>query len=286
MKKKSLKFLLIVLIFNTSYSQDNRTALIDPDIFKTIISIEQQINGKQNPIGTGFVIETERHHFVLVTAKHVVLSDNDKILDNIIFRINTTDNLSKNIDSDSLVQNVNSKKYIDNKGWFLSESSDIACRFFWFPNDIKMKCFPLSFFLDKSSVDVGANILILGFPMGLRDSENYFPIARKGMISRNDSTQFIADAFIFPGNSGGPAIYVPTRLECMQVGTKLIAIEKLIGVVVSYKPYVDIAYSSKTKRPRIAFEENSGLCTIIPIENVLTLLNRQDFIAIENKILD
>jgi hypothetical protein len=44
----------------------------------------------------------------------------------------------------------------------------------------------------------------------------------------------------------------------------------------SYIPYEDIAYSLQTKRPRIVFEENSGLTKVLPADNILKLLHRKD----------
>jgi hypothetical protein len=38
--------------------------------------------------------------------------------------------------------------------------------------------------------------------------------------------------------------------------------------VSSYIPYVDVAVSQQTKRPRITFEENSGLTQIFPVEAI------------------
>ena len=138
-------------------------------------------------------------------------------------------------------------------------------------------------FLDKSNVNVGANIVILGFPMGIRDEKHYQPIARRGIISRNDSTQFIGDVLIFPGNSGGPVFYVPVLKLGKLLSSELINSEKLIGV--ESITYIDYAISSQTKWVRVVFEDNSGLCTIIPINEVSKILNRQDFIDVENKLI-
>jgi hypothetical protein len=38
--------------------------------------------------------------------------------------------------------------------------------------------------------------------------------------------------------------------------------------VQGYKPYEDIAVSQQTKLPRIIFQENSGLGTVVPIDFV------------------
>ncbi len=38
----------------------------------------------------------------------------------------------------------------------------------------------------------------------------------------------------------------------------------LLGIVSSYVPYRDVAYSEQTKKPRMIFEENSGLASVVP----------------------
>jgi len=42
----------------------------------------------------------------------------------------------------------------------------------------------------------------------------------------------------------------------------------LIGVVKGFITYKDVAISEQTKRPRIVFEENTGLTVVIPIHFV------------------
>jgi hypothetical protein len=52
--------------------------------------------------------------------------------------------------------------------------------------------------------------------------------------------------------------------------------QMLIGVISSYIPYSDTAISLQTKRPRITFEENSGLCIVIPSNEITKLINSED----------
>ena len=37
---------------------------------------------------------------------------------------------------------------------------------------------------------------------------------------------------------------------------------KLVGIIGSYLPYLDVAISEQTKRPRVVFEENTGLSKV------------------------
>ena len=51
-------------------------------------------------------------------------------------------------------------------------------------------------------------------------------------------------------------------------GTKSQTNAYLIGVVIDYRPYIDTAVSQQTRRPRISFEENSGLADVRPVDVV------------------
>ena len=118
----------------------------------------------------------------------------------------------------------------------------------------------------------GDFVYTLGFPMGLIGVERNYVIVRSGNIARiqdtidNRSNEFLIDAFTFPGNSGGP---ITTKPEVIAIHeTKAVGSSYLIGVVQAYVPYEDIAISAQTHRPRVIFEENSGLTAVIPIDFV------------------
>ena len=91
------------------------------------------------------------------------------------------------------------------------------------------------------------------------------PIVRRGMVGRADSTLVLADLFVFPGNSGSPVLYVPPfKTDSLSFGMAIVWQEMLIGMVSSFIPYKDVAVSMQTKRPRVVFEENSGLANLVP----------------------
>ena len=113
----------------------------------------------------------------------------------------------------------------------------------------------------------------LGFPMGMAGIERNFVVAKQGIIARLESTQdpkltkeYLVDALIFPGNSGGPVV---TRFEVAAIsGTKAVSRSCLLGVVYQFIPYIDVAVSNQTNRARITFEENSGLASVIPADYI------------------
>lgn len=118
----------------------------------------------------------------------------------------------------------------------------------------------------------GDGVYVLGFPMGLAGSQRNYVIVRQGVIARisemidSASTTFMIDAFVFPGNSGGPVVLRPEFVSIE--GTKAYGKAALIGLVTQSRNYVDTAVSLQTNRPRITFEENAGLAEVLPIDYV------------------
>lgn len=124
----------------------------------------------------------------------------------------------------------------------------------------------------------GDGVYVLGFPLGLVEpGKQNFVIVRSGVIARIQDAlaekrdSFLIDSFAFPGNSGGPVI---TRPELFSItGTKSQNRSYVIGMMRDYVPYRDVAVSEQTKRPRIVFEENSGLADVIPIDDIQDAIN-------------
>lgn len=78
---------------------------------------------------------------------------------------------------------------------------------------------------------------VLGFPMGIIGDKRNTVIVRSGSIARiRDALAkvnpiFLVDAFVFPGNSGGPVISKPDAISIQ--GTKSQDAAYLIGIVQS-----------------------------------------------------
>ena len=141
--------------------------------------------------------------------------------------------------------------------------------FSWFPSDTQ------TFTLDEaktSEVSEGDGVFVLGFPLGEAGDERNYTIVRQGIIARAQdwlrgaARTFLIDALIFPGNSGGPVLLKPEMASIQ--GTKSNNRCGLIGMVSGYLPYQEIAVSTQTERPRMIFEENSGLGIIVPHDQV------------------
>jgi len=253
-----------------SAPEGKSTSPITDDWLKTIVSIEVD-SGKEppTPVGTGFLLQTERNHVILVTSKHVIANDEGRLISNLVYRFNNSERGSEIIkeeDFDSRTAN-----------WFLSEKADIACRFISWKGDFDIKSIPLKMVLRQQYVRPGAPLVVFGFPMGLRSESHPTAIARKGSVARSDADGLLLEAFIFPGSSGGPVFYLPTvSVDDVAIKSPFLNSPRLVGVVSSFIPYTDIAWSSQTKRPRITFEENSGLSNAAPADAIIDLIKRRD----------
>jgi hypothetical protein len=121
-------------------------------------------------------------------------------------------------------------------------------------------------------IAIGDGVFVLGFPLGLNGQQRNYLTVRQGIIARlNDmldgsSKTFSIDSFAFPGNSGGPIVLKPEMASVAGTPPQRQAV--LLGMVLSYVPYVETAISEQTKRSRVTFEENSGLATVLPIDYI------------------
>jgi hypothetical protein len=126
--------------------------------------------------------------------------------------------------------------------------------------------------MTERGISEGDGVFLLGFPMSLVGGPRNAVIVRQGCIARVQdaisgvSKSFLIDGYVFPGNSGGPVFTrpIPTGI----VGTINPSQAYLVGIVSSYLPYTEVAVSQQTRKPRIVFEENSGLSEVFPVESI------------------
>lgn len=264
--------------------------LLPPQYLNAIVSIEEERDGKRLPLATGFLFAyhlmkkdekgNDLYKIYLVTNRHVF----EKKTDFLWLRFNPIEQ-----------KPAQYYKLLLCKGneqlWFGHENPKIDIAIIGIYGQ-KLIEDGIQYYSFRSNLDVayasqfkeigiftGDDVFILGFPMGIRgDSRNYV-IARKGSIARLDEEilnkgVFYIDALIFPGSSGGPVILKPelTSLE----GTPSVNTAFLIGMVKGYIPYRDVAVSEQTKKPRIIFEENSGLAAVTPIDYIKEAIEKQE----------
>jgi len=260
--------------------ETKHTAVFNQQWLKAIVSVEVlDSQGKGTPIGTGFLLQTPNKHIALVTAKHVVYENEGKgpLLQNIAYRLNRTDGKSILFPDKAVTAKLRS-------GWFRSETNDVACRLILRENISDFVTIPYSLFLPTGQMEAGAPLFIIGFPLGLRSDQYATPIVRRASIARVDQHMLIVDGFVYPGNSGGPVIYEPTVQLGTGFTTPILQGEWFVGMVLSEISYVEPAISLQTKRPRITFEQNSGLSNVLPSEKLLELLNVPEFVKADEAL--
>jgi hypothetical protein len=257
-------------------------ALIPRFFLNAVVSIGIVNQSQTQWIGTGFIVgrplensasEDKKYHTFLVTNKHVI-----KNKAQILIRFNCLSNNSCLDFPINLILN-------DQPIWTGHPSDDVdVAAFVINPTILNRSEAEFSFFsldqhtmtkevMETEGVSEGDGVFILGFPMGIMSSDRKYVVARSGIIARirdmleGHQEDYLIDSNIFPGNSGGPVVLRPeiTAIE----GTKSNKKAALIGIVKSYVPYQDIAISQQTGRPRIIFEENSGLAQVECMDNIV-----------------
>lgn len=269
MRLKHTVFILLTFwLTQTAFSQEHTYGLSKEEISFTVPIEQIGADSKGTPIGTGFLVGHTNGLIALVTAKHVIW-ENGAVRPNLAYRLNNTSGQSDLI-ADSHAQLFAGK-------WFVSEQTDVAIRFIVFSNESKMGVIPMNALIERKNVRYGAPVYVLGYPMRLRSEKESIPILRKGVVAKLDEGVLWVDCFTFPGNSGGPVVYAPP----IRVTGDLLKLNfrqdfGIIGLVSANLPYVDVAVSGQTQRPRVTFEENTGLTIAVSSDDILALLNRAD----------
>jgi S1-C subfamily serine protease len=264
-------------------------ALIPPFFLDSVVAIGfAEASGKVAYGGTGFLLgrrigidpsnNKPTYRLFLVTNRHVLDGNTTAFL-----RFNPESPGAAHV-FDAPLQDANGARI-----WFAlaDPSVDIAImpinatllerekiKFAFFAEDVHVLTHVKA---SEAGLSEGDGVFVLGFPMGNVGEERNYVVVRHGIIARiRDSlsgavNQFLIDATVFPGNSGGPVV---TRPEITAItGTKSSNQASLVGVVAAYLPYHDVAVSQQTRRPRIVFEENSGLAAVVPIDRAIETVN-------------
>jgi len=266
-------------------------ALIPPFYIDCVVAIGTTIDNKKYWLGTGFLFgkflkksedgKHEHYRVYLVTNKHVI--ENKQTIQ-IRFNPKT--------DQPARDYSVHLTDKDNNLIWTGHPDPEIDVAVVEIDiNKIKEEGMKFSFFQSqkhiadkKKLMEVGAMegdfVFVLGFPMGIVAEDRQHVFVRNGTIARihdlyeKRSKDFVVDALVFPGNSGGPVISKPEIVGIE--GTKFSNEANLIGMVKSYIPYTDVAISQQTNQPRITFEENSGLSKVEPIDHVIETIEEAE----------
>ena len=173
-------------------------------------------DGKRPLTGaSGFFFEREGRLF-LVTSRHVVIDEPSKHFPNRIEIELHTDarNLTRSIGFSVLL-------YLEGKSvWRQGKDAggeiDVAVIELdraALPQSVVLRCFtPAHLQRSLQEVEVGASLLIVGFPLGFHDALHHLPVVRQAVISSSFGLRFqgagyfLTDARTHRGTSGSPVV--------------------------------------------------------------------------------
>jgi hypothetical protein len=125
------------------------------------------------------------------------------------------------------------------------------------------------------------DVFFLSHQPGIETTNRISPVIRQGIISLiNEDKTFYIDGAAFPGNSGSPVFLKPLPIRFGKEGISIGADQlggKFIGIIGEYLPYREVAISLQTKRPRVVFEENTGLSKVWSVDFINGILRSNHF---------
>lgn len=263
-------------------------ALINKQQLNALVLIENKNGRKIEPIATGFLIgflvsknanpEKKSYRIFLLTNRHVFLNK-----EKVWLRFNRKNNTGTARFELPLLEN-NITKWLTHKNLKVDLAMLTLSPDFLNQNNIEW-----AFFNEETiahtrnfksiGIELGDELFVFGFPMGLSGTLQNYPVIRSGLLSRVDKEiikeqkAFLIDSSVFPGNSGGPVLLKP-EIASIQ-GTSAVSSIYLLGVVSGYKPYREFLYSLQSNPPSVAAIaiENSGLASVVPMEFAKSIYN-------------
>ena len=251
------------------------------NIKDSIVFIGKIENNQPIIVGTGFLIQID-NHIHLVTAKHVIEKQFQ-----ILGGFGNTKQLSQ------MVFKPFSEFYQRGFEWIRHDNQqiDIAIIPYLINQNDKAVFIPSNLLLDNlNELTELSDIFYASFQPGINDltkDGSINPIYRKGFVSRkNNNGTFYIDSAAFPGNSGSPIFNYPNGIEIDEGGVKIGTVKpvKILGVMSSYIPYQDTAVSIQTGRPRVVFEENTGISLVYSSQYLIDIIKQNNFQAQLDKL--
>jgi len=262
-------FILSLFSAGVSFAQQEKggSQMIEliNQIKKTVVFLGKNAEGgKIQFYATGFLVNIQ-NIFYLVTAKHVVVDPKTgEFIDSgmlVFFNLKDGKIGSRSLDEIKKTFTIN---------WIFHENKDIDIAIIPFGLDLQkddVKTIPDKLFLGTDRLFELYDVFFLSYQPGIQPQKRISPVIRNGTISliNNDKTFYI-DASAFPGNSGSPVFLKPSPIRfdegSISIGGEDQLGGKFIGIIGEYLPYQEVAISTQTGRPRVIFEENTGLSKV------------------------
>jgi len=132
----------------------------------------------------------------------------------------------------------------------------------------------------ESSTYDGEQIIVLGFPALVEEEYQQHALMRSGVVASTDpagptDNEFLIDARIFPGNSGGPVFAPPTGVD-RDGGFSTGREAKLLGLVsqtINAKP--DAAFGVLLPKEALVIGA-AGVGVIEPAKELINLMKRAE----------
>lgn len=221
--------------------------------------------------------------FHLLTAKHVVAEFRDGKFtgrlkdDSLVAYFNRTDGTIGR----RLITQLKKTFHVD---WIFHKRLEVDLAVLPFgieTNGDDVLAIPDSLFLDSNSLSELTDVFFVSYQPGIISKDRIRPIYRVGTVSLllPDKT-FYVDGPIFPGNSGSPVFVRPQPTGFSESGPPVFPAPnsgKFIGIVGEYLAYQEYAISQKTQKPRVLFEENTGLSKVWSIDLIQEIISSAPF---------
>ncbi|HAD83203.1 MAG: hypothetical protein A2509_11220 [Candidatus Edwardsbacteria bacterium RIFOXYD12_FULL_50_11] len=262
--KKSSILLLFILSYATCFAQ--LTEIPWNDYIRTLkpsVPLIQIISGTEIIHGTGICVFYNNIPFI-ITCEHVVAKKDSN---------NITIDYAKNITS---YFNTKENKTINFPMILLyaNEKEDFAILGFYNTPDITDKLSQSQILLIQNelwqtidSLEEGANILFIGYPMNLWEGKQNYPLSRKGMISQiiKDKKRILIDGFVQHGHSGSPVFLISSNNNLPPTWYY-----KLIGITTSFPSEFGEIYKTKySKVDSLIPLLNPGFTIVTPMDEII-----------------
>lgn len=219
----------MAFIWYNTYRRSDKMAAIFPSINNELMLYATVMLTVGKSRGTGFFYNLEYDNDiripVIVTNKHVLNNETKPL---VVFRVHTGSFSSKSIDNESIEIKLNVE-------WVYHPTQDLCVtplkpildaikerngkEIFYTAID-KTISYPRDRFTEFSAVE---DVLMVGYPIGLWDANNNYPLFRRGITASHPAVDFkdenkeitvdsigVVDMACFPGSSGSPIfVYYP-----------------------------------------------------------------------------
>lgn len=133
---------------------------------------------------------------------------------------------------------------------------------------------------DIESFSAIEDIIMIGYPNGVRDTKNNFPIIRKGItatsyfINFDGEKKFLGDIACYPGSSGSPVVILQEGFAKDRYGNVSIGRNKIFLLGINSSVYLNsitgnVVYSTEINNLKTNIGVPNNLAIIIKAENLM-----------------